>query len=240
LLISIGDYGLLSRFAGSDKLKPGLDLAGGSCSRSESARGLGAFQNAFARFKTPACVLPLGNCHAPVPPSCVYPICHGPNPAIACAGMKKRTSGSKVQAGRTKQRGSEGNYKDPQLRERLKNTIMNGSKGGKPGQWSARKAQLLAAEYKKAGGKYIQPKRTEPQKHLQEWTREEWTTSDQKRAIRPGGTRRYLPKEAWSKLGAGQKKATNRKKVQGSRRGKQVVSNTRAASRARRVAAKKS
>ena len=29
-----------------------------------------------------------------------------------------------------------------------------GTRGGKAGQWSARKAQLLASEYKKAGGGY--------------------------------------------------------------------------------------
>ena len=40
------------------------------------------------------------------------------------------------------------------MRRRLFNKIMAGSRGGKPGQWSARKAQLLAREYKKAGGGY--------------------------------------------------------------------------------------
>ena len=45
-------------------------------------------------------------------------------------------------------------YTKPELRERLKNQIKAGFKGGKPGQWSARKAQLLASEYKKAGGGY--------------------------------------------------------------------------------------
>jgi len=43
-------------------------------------------------------------------------------------------------------------YTKPKLREKLKAKIMAGSKGGKPGQWSARKAQLLAQEYKSAGG----------------------------------------------------------------------------------------
>ena len=44
--------------------------------------------------------------------------------------------------------------KDPNMRKRMFNSIMAGSKGGKPGQWSARKAQLLASRYKKAGGGY--------------------------------------------------------------------------------------
>lgn len=47
-----------------------------------------------------------------------------------------------------------GNYTKPGLRKRLFNQIKAGSKGGKPGQWSARKAQLLARKYKEAGGGY--------------------------------------------------------------------------------------
>ena len=47
-----------------------------------------------------------------------------------------------------------GNYTKPELRKRLFREIMAGTKGGKAGQWSARKAQLLAARYKKAGGGY--------------------------------------------------------------------------------------
>ena len=47
-----------------------------------------------------------------------------------------------------------GNYTKPGMRKRLFESIKAGGKGGAPGQWSARKAQLLAAEYKKAGGGY--------------------------------------------------------------------------------------
>mgnify|MGYP000206337630 CR=1 FL=1 len=47
-----------------------------------------------------------------------------------------------------------GNYTKPSLRKRLFNQIKAGSKGGKPGQWSARKAQMLARRYKAAGGGY--------------------------------------------------------------------------------------
>ena len=47
-----------------------------------------------------------------------------------------------------------GNYTKPTMRKNIFNRIKSGSKGGKPGQWSARKAQLLASEYKKAGGGY--------------------------------------------------------------------------------------
>ena len=47
-----------------------------------------------------------------------------------------------------------GNYTKPEMRKRLFNRIKAGGKGGRPGQWSARKAQMLAAAYKKAGGGY--------------------------------------------------------------------------------------
>jgi len=46
------------------------------------------------------------------------------------------------------------NYTKPTLRKNLFNKIKAGTRGGKAGQWSARKAQLLASEYKKAGGGY--------------------------------------------------------------------------------------
>ena len=49
---------------------------------------------------------------------------------------------------------SSGNYTKPTLRKRLFNQIKAGSKGGRPGQWSARKAQMLAKKYKAAGGGY--------------------------------------------------------------------------------------
>lgn len=47
-----------------------------------------------------------------------------------------------------------GNYTKPTLRKRLFESIKAGGKGGKPGQWSARKAQMLAKEYKAQGGGY--------------------------------------------------------------------------------------
>lgn len=48
-----------------------------------------------------------------------------------------------------------GNYTKPGMRKRMFNKIKSGGKGGKPGQWSARKAQMLALAYKKAGGGYM-------------------------------------------------------------------------------------
>ena len=47
-----------------------------------------------------------------------------------------------------------GNYTKPTMRKRLFESIKAGGKGGKPGQWSARKAQMLARQYKAKGGGY--------------------------------------------------------------------------------------
>ena len=47
-----------------------------------------------------------------------------------------------------------GNYTKPAMRKRIFNRIKAGGKGGNPGQWSARKAQMLAKQYKAKGGGY--------------------------------------------------------------------------------------
>jgi len=47
-----------------------------------------------------------------------------------------------------------GNYTKPTMRKALFEKIKAGSKGGDSGQWSARKAQMLAKEYKAKGGGY--------------------------------------------------------------------------------------
>ena len=69
-------------------------------------------------------------------------------------------------------------YTKPELRERIKNRVMKGTKGGKAGQWSARKAQLVASEYKKAGGGYKGGK-GEKQKSLSKWGKEDWQTKEE-------------------------------------------------------------
>jgi len=69
-------------------------------------------------------------------------------------------------------------YTKPELRERIKDRIMAGSRGGKKGEWSGRKAQLLASEYKKAGGGYKGGK-GKKQKSLEKWGKEKWMTKDE-------------------------------------------------------------
>jgi hypothetical protein len=68
------------------------------------------------------------------------------NPKI----VKKLASG-----GQAKSKVNEaGNYTKPGMRKSIFNSIKAGGKGGAPGQWSARKAQMLAKRYKEAGGGY--------------------------------------------------------------------------------------
>jgi len=47
-----------------------------------------------------------------------------------------------------------GNYTKPTMRKKLVSSIKAGTKGGDAGQWSARKAQMVAKQYKAKGGGY--------------------------------------------------------------------------------------
>lgn len=151
--------------------------------------------------------------------------------APAKKAAAKKSAGKKAAA----KAASDNNYTDPDLRERIKREVMAGDKGGRAGQWSARKAQLVAHEYEAQGGGY-KHERTEAQQHLKEWGDEKWHTADGKQAIQGETTHRYLPEEAWQELSPEEKKATDAKKVRGSRAGKQFVPNTTKAKAARKRA----
>jgi UTP:GlnB (protein PII) uridylyltransferase len=115
-------------------------------------------------------------------------------------------------------------YTKPELRESIKNRIMSGSKGGNPGQWSARKAQLLAQAYEKAGGGYSGAKTTK-QKSLSKWTKEKWGTKSGRPSTQGAKAtgERYLPKKARESLTAKEYAATSRAKREGTSQGKQFV-----------------
>ena len=129
------------------------------------------------------------------------------------------------------------NYTKPELRDKIKNDVMAGDKGGRAGQWSARKAQLVAHEYEAEGGGY-KGARNEKQQHLKQWGDEKWHTADGKQAIQGETTHRYLPDKAWEELSPEEKKQTDAKKVRGSREGKQFVPNSSKAKVARKHATK--
>ncbi len=113
-------------------------------------------------------------------------------------------------------------YTRPELRERIKDRIMAGDKGGRPGQWSARKAQLVAQAYEKAGGGY-RGKKSGGQKSLAQWTREKWGTKSGKPSTQgPKATgERYLPKAARDALTPAEYGATSRAKREATKRGEQ-------------------
>ena len=116
-------------------------------------------------------------------------------------------------------------YTKPELRERIKDRVMAGSDGGKPGQWSARKAQLVAQKYEAAGGGYSGAK-TSAQKSLTKWTGEKWGTKSGKPSGETG--ERYLPEKARNALSPAEYDATTKAKREGTAKGKQFVAQPKA------------
>ncbi len=122
-------------------------------------------------------------------------------------------------------------YTKPDLRRRLKDEIMQSDKGGKPGQWSARKSQLLVKEYEKQGGGYKNDDKDEAAKSLEEWGEQDWQTQDGEKARQDGKTKRYLPKEVWQRLSKEEKQEAEKIKQEASRKGEQYVEWTSAIKR---------
>ena len=108
--------------------------------------------------------------------------------------------------------------------KRIVASVKAGGKGGKPGQWSARKAQLATQRYKKSGGSYSGPK-TEAQKSLSKWTKEDWGTKSGKPSTQGAKAtgERYLPKKARQALTSSEYAATTKAKREGTKAGKQFV-----------------
>ncbi|WP_288937817.1 hypothetical protein [uncultured Sphingomonas sp.] len=106
---------------------------------------------------------------------------------------------------------------DPDLWEKVKAEVTAGAKGGRKGQWSARKAQLAVAEYKKRGGGYEGSK--DPHNALHEWTEEDWGTKSGKESARTG--ERYLPRKARDALSDEDYARTTAKKRADTRKGRQ-------------------
>ena len=108
--------------------------------------------------------------------------------------------------------------KNPALWKRIVSQVTSGSKGGNPGQWSARKAQLAVSIYKKAGGGYSGAKKATK---LSEWTKQNWRTKSGKPSSKTG--ERYLPERAIKSLSSAEYAATSRAKREGTKQGKQYV-----------------
>lgn len=108
---------------------------------------------------------------------------------------------------------------NPKLWSRIVSEVKSSSKGGNSGQWSARKAQLAVAKYKKAGGGYEGAKGSD--NSLSKWTKEKWGTKSGKPSLETG--ERYLPKEARESLSSKEYSRTSRAKRLGMAMGKQFV-----------------
>lgn len=108
--------------------------------------------------------------------------------------------------------------KNPALWKRIVSRVKSGSKGGKPGQWSARKAQLAVNLYKKQGGSY---KGKKSETSLSKWTKQKWRTKSGKKSSETG--ERYLPEKAIKSLSPSEYAATTRAKREGTKKGKQFV-----------------
>ncbi|MDQ4140874.1 MAG: hypothetical protein M3142_10150 [Bacteroidota bacterium] len=127
---------------------------------------------------------------------------------------------------------NEQQYTNPELREKIKEELKQSDKGGKKGQWSARKSQLLAKEYEEQGGGYKGPK-DEKAKELDQWTKEDWQTQKgEANARQKDKTSRYLPKEVWDNLSPEEKKEAEQTKTKGSKKGNQQVAYTPAIKKA--------
>jgi len=111
----------------------------------------------------------------------------------------------------------------PEKWERIKAQVKASGKGGSPGQWSARKAQLATQKYKASGGGYKGPKKAD--NSLSKWGKEDWGTKSGKPSTQgPKATgERYLPKAAREKLTPSEYAATTRAKREGMKAGKQFV-----------------
>ena len=113
-------------------------------------------------------------------------------------------------------------YTKPSLRKRIVSQVKAGGKGGKPGQWSARKAQIANEKYKEAGGGFKGGK-TKAQKSLSKWTKEDWGTKSGKPSTqgKKATGERYLPKKAREALSSKEYSATSKKKREDTKKGKQ-------------------
>ena len=109
------------------------------------------------------------------------------------------------------------------LWRRIQQKYYKSNKGGKPGQWSARKAQLAVQEYKKKGGKYVGNNRKKTDLH--KWTKEDWGTRSGRPSIqgKKASGERYLPRKAREALSEKEYKRTTAAKRKGIKEGKQFV-----------------
>ncbi|WP_349305018.1 Rho termination factor N-terminal domain-containing protein [Marivita sp. GX14005] len=104
---------------------------------------------------------------------------------------------------------------DPELWEKVKSEITQSDKGGEPGQWSARKAQMAVQEYKRQGGGYEDDGPDQDETDLHDWTEEDWGTKSGAESAESG--ERYLPKQVRMLLTEDEYARSTQKKKAGDR-----------------------
>ena len=112
---------------------------------------------------------------------------------------------------------------DPELWEKVKREVTGSEQGGRPGQWSARKAQLAVQKYKQAGGGYRGGKRAD--NSLKQWQEEDWGTKSGRKSGQTG--ERYLPRKARAALSKEEYRRTSAKKRADTAKGRQFSSQPR-------------
>lgn len=111
-------------------------------------------------------------------------------------------------------------HSNPELWKEIKEKYLEGNVGGRPGLWSARKAQLSVLEYRRRGGGYTGGL-TPAALSLKKWTAQDWRTKSGKPSLETG--ERYLPAKAIKALSPAQYGATSRAKREGLKKGEAVT-----------------
>lgn len=111
--------------------------------------------------------------------------------------------------------------KDPIKWKRIVASVKAGGKGGRPGQWSARKAQMATQRYKASGGKYTGAKGSD--NSLRKWTKEKWGTKSGHNSTqgKDATGERYLPEQKRNHMSKEEYKKTSDKKRRDTKKGKQ-------------------
>lgn len=120
---------------------------------------------------------------------------------------------------------------NPVLWKSVVQSVKKSNKGGKPGQWSARKAQLAVKIYKSRGGRYSSKK--SKSNSLHKWTKEKWRTKSGKSSImgpNPTGER-YLPSKVIKQISSKEYNYSTKLKRLAIRKGKQYSSQPKSVKR---------
>lgn len=114
--------------------------------------------------------------------------------------------------------------------------VVRSGEGGRQGQWSARKSQLLVHRYEEQGGGYRGDQNEDEARSLRAWSEQEWQTrGGGGDAERDGRMHRYLPRDVWARLSPAERRRAERSKARADREGKRRAAWPAAVRRAMRA-----